>query len=148
MSETVITVENLGKRYRIAHQAERQRYVALRDVIAEKTKGLFRRVTAKGKALSAKGDAVTAKGKALSARGDAVTAKGKALSARGQKSNALPLALSASPAALSPSPTAEDFWALRDVSFKVKQGEVLGIIGRNGAGKSTRLKEEGLRRKD
>ncbi|HVB59182.1 MAG TPA: polysaccharide ABC transporter ATP-binding protein [Candidatus Acidoferrales bacterium] len=31
-------------------------------------------------------------------------------------------------------------WALRDVSFDVKQGEVLGLIGRNGAGKSTVLK--------
>jgi ABC-type polysaccharide/polyol phosphate transport system ATPase subunit len=32
------------------------------------------------------------------------------------------------------------FWALRDVSFEVKAGHALGIIGRNGAGKSTVLK--------
>ncbi len=37
-------------------------------------------------------------------------------------------------------PSSEEFWALRDVSFEVKQGEACAIIGRNGAGKSTMLK--------
>ncbi len=33
-----------------------------------------------------------------------------------------------------------DFWALEDVSFAVERGEAFGIIGSNGAGKSTMLK--------
>jgi lipopolysaccharide transport system ATP-binding protein len=34
----------------------------------------------------------------------------------------------------------EEFWVLNDICFDVKKGETLGIIGHNGAGKSTMLK--------
>jgi lipopolysaccharide transport system ATP-binding protein len=37
-------------------------------------------------------------------------------------------------------PSSREFWALKDISLSVERGEVLGIIGHNGAGKSTILK--------
>lgn len=35
----------------------------------------------------------------------------------------------------------QEFWALQDISFEIKRGEAIGVIGQNGAGKSTMLKQ-------
>src|ERR1017187_8582482 len=48
MGDAIISVEGLGKKYRIQHQSEGRRYVALRDVIAQKLGAPFRALFRKG----------------------------------------------------------------------------------------------------
>jgi lipopolysaccharide transport system ATP-binding protein len=49
MSNAIISIENLGKRYRINHLVDRPRYRALRDVITDSSKGLIARVFSQGR---------------------------------------------------------------------------------------------------
>lgn len=63
--------------------------------------------------------------------------------ARGERHDSLRDLIPATLRALrgrSPRAERDEFWAVQDVSFEVKAGDALGIIGRNGAGKSTILK--------
>src|SRR5258708_13112580 len=96
MSEPIISVEDLSKRYLVGHREEhvgRHRYTALRDVLGRELRNFTRKAfdVMRGRQV---------------VQGD----------------------------------TVEEFWALRGLRFEVQEGEVLGIIVRNGAAKSTLLK--------
>jgi len=103
MRDTVLTIENLGKRYIITHQdgyMKKPGYSTLREVVHGRASMYMRKMWK--------------------------TLRFSSERAEGVKN---PI-----------SPKREEFWALRNVSFSVKRGEKIGIIGRNGAGKTTILK--------
>lgn len=110
MSKKSIEVINLGKEYRIG---ERIQYNTLRDSITNTVKNTYKKLVSdiRNRPLNPKDDPTYID-----------LLKRKPTHSNGNHSDP------------------NYIWSLRNVSFDVEQGEIVGIIGRNGAGKSTILK--------